>query len=134
MKRLMLVEDSPKDMKRGAEIARAAGFQIVDSCDSLIPARKYIDDGLQGARSLPDAIILDLDLGHESGYELLRFWHSTPHLRAIPLIVWSVTGEEQREICELFKVTKVVAKWEDDGVLRNALSEISRFDSSSSEK
>jgi CheY-like chemotaxis protein len=123
MKRLMLVEDNPKDMKRGAEIARDSGFQIVDAHASLIPAKTYIDDGLGGFRSLPDVIVLDLNLGLDSGFELLRFWHSTPRLNSIPMIVWSVMGDEQR-ICNLFKVTKVVAKREGDEVMRAALLDL----------
>jgi DNA-binding response OmpR family regulator len=125
MKRLMLVEDNPKDLKRGAEIARDAGFQVVDAHASLIPAKTYFDDGLGGFRSLPDVIVLDLNLGLDSGFDLLRFWHSTPRLNSIPLIVWSVMGDEQREICNLFKVTKVVAKWEGDEVMRAALLDLS---------
>lgn len=128
----MLVEDNPKDVKRAAEIARAAGFQIVDAHASLIPATTYVDSGLKGFRSLPDVIVLDLNLGYDSGFELLRFWHSTPRLNAIPLIVWSVMGDEQRENCELFKVIKVVAKWEGDEVLRDALSSLRHISSSSS--
>lgn len=126
MKLLMLVEDNPKDVRHGAELARAAGFEIVDALSSLVPAKTYIESGLKGLRSLPDVIVLDLNLGYDSGFELLRFWHSTPPLNAIPLIVWSVMGEEQRGICELFKVTKVVAKWEGDDVLRDALSHLSQ--------
>jgi CheY-like chemotaxis protein len=85
-------------------------------------ARVLLDAGLLGETSLPDAIILDLDLGYESGYELLRFWHSTPQLSKIPLIVWTVAGDEQREICGLFKVNAYVSKMDDISQLRNVLS------------
>ena len=50
---------------------------------------------------LPDLIILDLDLGYESGFELLRFWHRNSELSSIRLIVWTAMGEEQQHICRL---------------------------------
>jgi hypothetical protein len=55
---------------------------------------------------------------------LLRFWHSNPALRSIPLIVWSILGEEQKQMCSLFKVKQFVGKWEGSEVLQSALKEI----------
>jgi len=76
-----------------------------------------------GEKRLPDGIILDLDLGVESGYEVLRYWRSTPALSRVPVLVWSVV-EEQREVCELFHVNSFVSKWEGVGALRKALAQL----------
>ena len=78
---------------------------------------------MQGKAELPDKIVLDLDLGYESGYELLRYWHSNPKLSSIQVIVWTVMGEEQQEICKLFKVQAVVSKWRGASALEHALSQ-----------
>ena len=121
MSRLLIVEDQPNDLRNAAEVARSLGFTSVEARASSMAARLLLDGGLLGETHLPDAIILDLDLGYESGYELLRFWHSTPQLSKIPLIVWTVAGEEQREICGLFKVNAFVSKSDDIGQLREAL-------------
>jgi CheY-like chemotaxis protein len=123
-KRLLLVENEPKDLKVAADTARSLGFAEVDACMSLQAARTYLEKGLTAHGPLPDGILLDLDLGYESGYELLRFWHSTPRLSQIPLIVWSVLGEEQRAMCKLFKVKTFVGKWEGAARLREALEEL----------
>jgi hypothetical protein len=40
------------------------------------------------------------------------------------LIVWTLLGEEQREICDLFKVNGYVSKWEGIVPLREALSRL----------
>jgi CheY-like chemotaxis protein len=125
MKRLLLVEDLPKDAKRAVAIAESVGFEEIDARTSLRAAQTHLEKALKDDSALPDAIVLDLTLGNESGYELLRFWHSTPRLAAIPVIVWSVFGDEQREMCNLFKVTAVVAKWEGDEGLRGALAGLS---------
>ena len=121
---LLIVEDDPRDMKRAAEAAKLAGFSALEGKTTPGSARNYLEERLSDERGLPDGIVLDLDLGHESGYELLRFWHSSPQLRAIPLIVWSVLGEEQRNMCSLFKVEQFVGKWEGSEALAEALKRI----------
>lgn len=121
---LLVIEDEPKDMRNAADSARLVGFSEVEGRNSPQAARIYLEDRLASGTQLPDGILLDLDFGYDSGYELLRYWHSTPKLREIPLIVWSILGEEQRHMCELFKVKKFVGKWESSDVLRDALKSI----------
>jgi CheY-like chemotaxis protein len=122
--RLLLVENDAKDVRRAAEAARAAGFAEVEGKSSPQAARRYLEDRLVEHEGLPDGILLDLDFGYESGYELLRFWHGHPVLRSIPVIVWSVLGEEHGEMCGFFKVKQFVGKWEGTDVLEAALKEI----------
>ena len=118
--RLLVVENEPKDLKIAADTARAMGISEVEARTTLQAARTYLRrDSMESP--LPEVILLDLDLGYESGYELLRFWHSTPQLSSIPLIVWSVLGEEHSEMCNLFKVKTFIGKWEGADALRRAL-------------
>ena len=124
LKRLLVVENEPKDMKLAADIARSIGVPEVDGRTTFDAAKVYLDRGLNGEGPLPDGIVLDLDLGHDSGYELLRYWHSTPKLSDIPLIVWSILGEEQRTMCNLFKVKMFVGKWEGVDAFRDALGQM----------
>jgi len=70
---------------------------------------------------LPDVILLDLDLGYESGHELLRFWHGNAKLAGTQVIVWTVMGKEQQDLCRLFEVNAVVPKWEGTVALKRAL-------------
>jgi CheY-like chemotaxis protein len=119
--RLLLIEDEPKDLKFASETAHSLGISEVDARSTLEGAKLYLDEGLEGDGPLPDGIILDLSLGYDSGYELLRYWHSTPRLSKIPIIVWSIRGEDQRDMCKLFKVTTFVSKWEGEAAFREAL-------------
>lgn len=125
LKRLLVVEDQPQEIKLAASAAKSIGIADVEARTSIRSARDYLDGGLRGERDLPDGIVLDLDLGYESGYELLRHWHSTPRLAAIPLIVWSILGE-QREMCSLFNVARFVGKWEGEEALRDALNSLTQ--------
>jgi CheY-like chemotaxis protein len=124
MSRILVVEDQASDLQIAAQTARAAGIEEVEARTSPQAARSFLEKGLEGEIALPDAIVLDLDLGYESGYELLRYWHSTPELKNIPLLVWTILGEEQREICNLFQVTDYVSKWEGGPAFREALRKL----------
>jgi CheY-like chemotaxis protein len=123
MRRLLLVEDDLKDLEFAANTARSLGFEQVDARTSSGGARVYLENGLDGSGPLPDCIVLDLNLGYDSGYEVLRFWHITSRLKEIPVLVWSVLGDEQREMCNLFKAS-FVGKWEGNEAFREALSNL----------
>jgi len=118
---LLLVENETNDIRFAGDLARSIGIAEVVNRPTLRGAMDYLEIGLKGEGPLPEGIVLDLDLGYDSGYELLRFWHSTPKLSQIPLIVWSVLGDEQRGMCNLFGVNRYVAKWEGAAALREAL-------------
>jgi CheY-like chemotaxis protein len=129
MTRILVVEDQPNDVQIAAQTARAAGVTDIEARTSAQAAISYLEKCLLGDLPRPDCIILDLDLGYESGYELLRFWHSTPELKKIPVIVWTLLGEEQREICNLFKIAAYVSKWEGAVALSEAFGKIQALNS-----
>jgi len=112
MKRLLIVEDQSADLRVAVDVVKSLGVSFIEARTSITAAKAYLEDGLDGSQPLPDLIILDLDLGYESGFELLRFWHGNPKLSNIRLIVWTVMGDEQREICRMFKVNAIVSKTE----------------------
>jgi CheY-like chemotaxis protein len=121
---LLVVEDQPSDLKVATDAAHSTGVSVVESQTTIGGARAFLEKGLRGEIPLPDGIVLDLDLGYESGFELLRFWHSTPRLKSIPVLVWTILGQEQREICSLFKVNEFVSKWEGKEAFQEALKKI----------
>lgn len=122
--KLLIVENDVKDARMAAETAKSVGFDEIDARSSVRAARAYLEGALEGQGTLPNGIVLDLDLEYESGYELLRFWHKTPQLREIPLVVWSILGQEHAEMCKLFHVNLFVGKWEDAQEFRQALASL----------
>lgn len=123
MKHLLLVDDQSKDLMAALDVAKSLGIEDINAKNSVWAAREHLEKGLKGEVPLPDAIVLDLDLGIESGFELLRMWHSTPRLAGIPLMIWSVV-EDHRELCQLFKINSFVSKWQGIGAFRDALSQL----------
>ncbi len=118
---ILIIEDQPNDLKIAAKVAETSGFSVVEARSSVGAARLYLEKGLDEKSPLPDAIILDLDLGYESGFELLRFWHSNSRLSKIPLVVWTILGDRYQQMCQMFKVTAYIYKGEDVSVLRDVL-------------
>ena len=123
MRELLLIDDTSGDLKKAAYVAESVGFDKIHIRSSVPAASALLDEGLAGKSTLPDAIVLDLDLGLDSGFELLRKWHSTPRLAAIPILIWSVL-DEHRELCELFKITSYVSKWEGMEAFREKLQQL----------
>ncbi len=102
MPRILIVEDHVKDLSVAAEAARAAGFSEIEARPDIRSTKVRLENALGGDGSLPDVILLDLDLGHESGYEILRIRYGNPRLARIPVVIWTQLGRENYEVCALF--------------------------------
>jgi CheY-like chemotaxis protein len=124
---LLIVEDQPNDLRLATSVAQELGFSHVEARASITAAREFLEQTLNGSERLPDAIVLDLDLGYESGFELLRFWHSDPRLSKIPVVVWTILGDQYREICEMFKVRGYIDKGSGAPALRKVLGGLSQL-------
>lgn len=121
MKRLLIVEDQSADLRVAVHAVKSLGVSCIEARTSSTAAKVYLETAINQKQPLPDLIIVDLDLGYESGFELLRFWHSNAVLSTIRLVVWTGMGEEQQHICRLFKVTAVVPKSEGIAALMSAI-------------
>ena len=126
MKRVLIVEDQASDIRLAAELAESLGATQVEARTSASAAKLYLQTALEGKQELPDLMVVDLDLGYESGFELLRFWHSTPELSHTRLLVWTAMDERQQEICRLFRVDAVVSKSEGLNALKRAIEPLAR--------
>ena len=125
MSNLLIVEDQATDVRIAADVAQELGFSAIEARATASAAKVYLEKALEGQAPLPDLILLDLDLGYESGHELLRFWHGNPGLSATQMIVWTVMGKEQQDLCRLFNVNAVVPKWEGVAALKRVLATVS---------
>jgi CheY-like chemotaxis protein len=121
MKRVLIVEDQLNDLQVASDILEQLGPMDVQARTNAAAARVYLEAALDGKRSMPDLMILDLNLGYESGFELLRFWHSQERLSGIEVVVWTIMAKEQQELCKLFGVKHVIPKWEGPDALRRAV-------------
>jgi|ERR1700733_12818848 len=122
--RTLIIEDDPNHIRMASKVARTAGFEDIEVFMSLRNAIERIEQALRGEKPLPDAIILDLNLGAESGFEVLRHWRTTLSNSEMRLVVWSGLGDHNRELCALFHVDAFVFKWQGENALREALEQV----------
>jgi CheY-like chemotaxis protein len=111
IKAAVLIENDENDVLTAVDTLHSLGIDSITTFRSSLKAQKYLNEGIDGKIALPDLLIVDLDLQMESGYEILRYWRSTPALKRIPLMVWSQLGEDHEAVCEMFKITCFVQKW-----------------------
>jgi DNA-binding response OmpR family regulator len=122
--RILILGGDLKELLTATRLARKAGFEEIERFTSLRPAIKRIEQCLRGERPPPNAIVVDLDLGLDSGYDFLRNWRSTWKQASIRIIVWSALGEYHQELCELFHVDAYVSKWDGKAALFKALQQV----------
>ena len=96
---ILLVEDNPGDVRLVQEAvkqfkARCTMHVAGDGVEALEYVR---GEGQYKDRSLPDLILLDLNLPRKSGHEVLAEIKEDPELRHIPVVVLS-TSSEQRDL------------------------------------
>ncbi|WP_348262875.1 hypothetical protein [Telmatobacter sp. DSM 110680] len=111
-------------MRTAKATALLSGFTHIECTASPSDALKLLTKQVYDGTTLPDAILLDLVLGMDSGYEVLRFRYSNSELRKIPVLVWTGLTLETRHICELFKANLFLQKGEGAKALRESLDEL----------
>jgi CheY-like chemotaxis protein len=88
MLRCLLVDDSPRFLDAARGLLERQGVTVVGVASTSA-------DALQRAQELrPDVMLLDIDLGGESGLELARRLQAEPGLAASPMILISTHAEQ----------------------------------------
>lgn len=96
-KHLLIVEDNRYDL----ELARTA-LELSDVQCELSVARDGQEalDVLREAQSLPDLVLLDLNMPRVSGHEVLEQIKTDERLRPVPVVVFTTSDEtNDRAIC-----------------------------------
>lgn len=90
-KRVLVVEDNELNLKLFCDLLRAHGFAtepVKDGRDAVAAARAFD----------PDLAIMDIQLPHVSGYELIQQMKADPVLRMIPIMaVTAYAGREDED-------------------------------------
>jgi chemotaxis family two-component system response regulator Rcp1 len=94
---ILLVEDSLEDAELTTELLNDSDVpHNIHLVRNGIAALEYLyQKGQYQDRSLPDLIILDLNLPRKNGHEVLAEIKSNPQLRKIPTIILSTSTADQ---------------------------------------
>jgi CheY-like chemotaxis protein len=121
MHRVLIIEDTPADVRQSTAVVKKLGASDVITFNNIAAAMLFLQDVVEGTKQAPDLILLDLSFPRESGFEVLRYWKSTPKLHQIHVVVWTVMGDTEKKLCQFFGVEHVVPKWAGPKELEAAL-------------
>jgi two-component system, cell cycle response regulator DivK len=92
VKKVLIVEDNVLNMKLFNDVLEAQGYQTLQTDDGV--------EALKIARDhRPDLILMDIQLPHVSGLEVIRWLKEDDELRSIPIIAitaFAMKGDEQK--------------------------------------
>jgi len=125
MAKVLIVEDQAADVHFAADVVRSLGITDIEARSTAGSAKAYLEAALE-KNEAPDVIVLDLDLGYDSGHEVLRYWHTHRGAAQTRMIVWTIMGKEQQEMCKLFNVDAVVPKYEGAEGLASAIKPLAK--------
>ena len=110
MARILIVEDDPAHTRTASAALAEIGLAEIDAVATVWQAHQYLDEVREHKRNNPRLILLDLVLGNESGFEILRRRRRDRTLSAVPVVVWTQMGTCEQELCRLFGLMHVVPK------------------------
>jgi len=101
---LLLVEDNPGDVRLTQEALRETGVatNLTVARDGQEALRLLCRAREAGGQSMPDLVLLDLNLPKLSGHEVLKRMKSHDELKSIPVVVLS-TSNAARDISKSYK-------------------------------
>ena len=90
--KILIVEDNELNLKLFCDLLRAHGFEVEpvrDGREALATARNFV----------PDLIVMDIQMPHISGLELIEQIKADSELRPIPIMAvtaYAAKGDEER--------------------------------------
>lgn len=91
-KKVLVVEDNELNLKLFCDLLRAHGYEaepVRDGCDAIARARE----------TRPDLIVMDIQLPHVTGLELIEMFKGDVGLKNVPIMAvtaYAAKGDEER--------------------------------------
>jgi CheY-like chemotaxis protein len=122
---ILLIEDQGAFSDTCTKALHELGYDGVQLITHVLEAEQHLDDIVSNLTEPPAAIVLDLGLGMDSGFSLLRKCHAEPKLREVPILVWTKhTDELSKMFSDYLGVKDFLVKSGDPQKLRDALKRL----------
>ena len=122
---VLLIEDQDAFSDTCTKALHELGYDGVQLITHMLEAEQHLDDIVSNLTNPPAAIVLDLGLGMDSGFSLLRKCHAEPKLREVPILVWTKhTDELSKMFSDYLGVKDFLVKSGDPQKLRDALERL----------
>jgi chemotaxis family two-component system response regulator Rcp1 len=94
---VLLVEDNPGDVRLTKEILKDAKVRIsLSVVEDGVEAMAFLrQEGKYASASLPDLVLLDLNLPRKDGREVLTEIKQDPDLKRIPVVILTISNAEK---------------------------------------
>ena len=94
---ILLVEDNPGDQRLAVEVLKDARVRNnMSTVNDGVAALAFLrHEGDYADAPCPDLILLDLNLPKKNGLEVLAEIKDDPDLRLIPVVILTVSGDEE---------------------------------------
>jgi two-component system, chemotaxis family, response regulator Rcp1 len=94
--RILLVEDSPSDVRLIREALKQTPLQVqIALARDGVEAMEYLRQSEVGVVNRPDIILLDLNLPRKNGREVLAEVKATPSLKQIPVLIMTSSKADE---------------------------------------
>jgi CheY-like chemotaxis protein len=122
---ILLIEDQPAFSDTCTKALHELGYDGVQLITHVMEAENHLDDIVSNLTDAPAAIVLDLGLGMDSGFTLLRKCHAEPRLQQVPILVWTKHNDDlSRTFSNYLGVKDFLVKSGDPQQLRDALKRL----------
>lgn len=122
---ILLIEDEGVASNACAAALHDLGYDGVQLITHLLEAEQHLDDIVSNLVAAPAAIVLDLGLGSDSGFAVLRKCHAEPKLQQVPILVWTKHSDDLAATFSRFLGARdFLVKSRDEQELREALKRL----------
>jgi len=122
---ILLIEDDASASDMCAAALHDLGYDGVQLITHLLEAEQHLDDIVSSLTTAPAAIVLDLGLGVDSGFAVLRKCHAEPKLQQVPILVWTKHSDDLAETFSTYLGARdFLVKSNDSAELREALKRL----------
>ena len=122
---ILLIEDETSASGACTKALHELGYDGVQLITHLMAAEQHLDDIVSGLTGTPAAIVLDLGLGDDSGFTVLRTCHAQPKLQQVPILVWTKHTDQLAETFSNYLGAEIfLLKSSDEQELREALKRL----------
>jgi CheY-like chemotaxis protein len=122
---VLLIEDQPHASDVCTKALHDLGFDGVQLITNITEAGQHFDDIVEKLTTAPAAIVLDLGLGNDSGFTLLRQCHAEPRLQNVPILVWTKDSDDLARTFSMYLGAQdFLLKSDDPAELRSALQRL----------
>jgi len=98
--RCLIVDDSPRFLEAARGLLEREGVSVVGVATSCAEALRH------AAELRPDVTLVDIDLGGQSGFEVVQQLHRTPELAAAKTIL--ISADDEADYAELIAASPAV--------------------------